>query len=143
MRMAAAFDSASITLKKNEPPVALIKVDCTVEKLTCAKYEVRGYPTLKIFRNGEFVQVYKGTRDTDGIIGAMINKTLPSAKQLNKQTEILKYFDDEKHTIIGYFNEKSTKLINEFEKAAQFLDEKYKFAYTTNNDLLKESGKEE
>ena len=40
-------------------------MDCTeAGKETCSKYEVSGYPTLKIFRNGEMSKDYDGPRDS-------------------------------------------------------------------------------
>ena len=42
----------------------LKQVDCTAETKTCEKYGVSGYPTLKVFRKGEFVNEYDGGRDS-------------------------------------------------------------------------------
>lgn len=44
-------------------------MDCTSDngKDTCAKYSVSGYPTLKIFKNGEFSSEYNGPRDAGKI----------------------------------------------------------------------------
>jgi len=33
--------------------VQFVGIDCTVEEAVCQKYEIRGYPTIKIFNNGE------------------------------------------------------------------------------------------
>lgn len=42
----------------------MLKVDCTeAGKDTCNKFGVSGYPTLKIFRNGEVSKEYNGPRD--------------------------------------------------------------------------------
>ena len=38
-------------------------VDCTAEKSTCKKFGVSGYPTLKVFKNGEFSSEYNEGRD--------------------------------------------------------------------------------
>ena len=45
------------------------QVDCTSDngKDTCSKYGVNSYPTLKIFKNGEFSSEYNGPRDA-GIV---------------------------------------------------------------------------
>lgn len=53
--------------------MALVKVDCTAGgKETCNKHSVSGYPTLKIFRNGEFSQEYNGPREANGNIYELI-----------------------------------------------------------------------
>lgn len=64
-RLAPEFDKAAGILKTNDPPVTLVTVDCTADggKDTCSKYGVSGYPTLKIFRNGEVSQEYNGPRE--------------------------------------------------------------------------------
>ncbi len=57
-RLKPEFDKAASTLLSNDPPVNLVKVDCTeAGKDTCGRFDVRGYPTLKIFRSGELSQV--------------------------------------------------------------------------------------
>eukprot|EP00984_Skeletonema_dohrnii_P014912 scaffold6371_cov86-Skeletonema_dohrnii-CCMP3373.AAC.1 len=44
------------------------KIDCTVEKKICkGKFDVRGYPTLKYYRDGEFSDYPLG-RDLDSIV---------------------------------------------------------------------------
>lgn len=58
------YAKAAELIKDNEPPVVLAKVDCTeAGKETCQKFSVTGYPTLKIFRNGDFSQEYNGPRE--------------------------------------------------------------------------------
>jgi protein disulfide isomerase family A protein 3 len=64
--LAPEYESAATILKASDPPVPLIKVDCTVETKTCGKYDVSGYPTLKIFKNGELASDYNGPRESDG-----------------------------------------------------------------------------
>mmetsp|Transcript_45726 Transcript_45726/g.138941 ORF Transcript_45726/g.138941 Transcript_45726/m.138941 type:complete len:457 (-) Transcript_45726:471-1841(-) len=47
--------------------MAIGKIDCTVEKKLCQRFSVRGYPTLKFFRDGD-VYDYPAGRDADSII---------------------------------------------------------------------------
>jgi protein disulfide isomerase family A protein 3 len=65
-RLAPEYEIAATALKNDDPPVALIKVDCTAETKTCGKYGVNGYPTLKIFKNGEMSSDYNGPREANG-----------------------------------------------------------------------------
>ena len=47
--------------------MAIGKVDCTVEKSLCKRFDVRGYPTLKYYRDTEFHD-YPSGRDKDSIM---------------------------------------------------------------------------
>lgn len=66
-RLKPEYAKAAEELVRNDPPITLFKVDCTeAGKETCNKNSVNGYPTLKIFRNGEFSQEYNGPREASG-----------------------------------------------------------------------------
>lgn len=45
---------------KNNDKVSIDQIDCTNAKTVCEKAEVRGYPTLKAYLNGEQHAVFKG-----------------------------------------------------------------------------------
>ncbi len=45
-----------------------IQVDCTANTKVCEKYGVSGYPTLKVFREGDFAYEYEGQRDGGKIL---------------------------------------------------------------------------
>jgi protein disulfide-isomerase-like protein len=47
--------------------MAIGKVDCTTEKKLCKRFDVRGYPTLKYYRDTEFHD-YPSGRDADSIM---------------------------------------------------------------------------
>lgn len=62
--MKPEFAKAAELMRTDETPVAFAKVDCTeAGKETCSKFSVSGYPTLKIFRNGEVSTDYNGPRE--------------------------------------------------------------------------------
>lgn len=48
---------------RNNGIVVVVQVDCTASEETCKKFGVSGYPTLKIFRAGEFSEEYGGPRE--------------------------------------------------------------------------------
>lgn len=64
--MAPELETAATALKSNDPPVLIAKVDATAESDLGTRYDVSGYPTLKIFRKGKESE-YKGPRESRGI----------------------------------------------------------------------------
>ena len=45
-----------------DPIVSIAKFDCTAHESICHDNEVKGYPTLHFFRDGERVAVFRGNR---------------------------------------------------------------------------------
>jgi protein disulfide-isomerase A1 len=47
------YENATKALSKHDPPIVLAKVDANEEKNMplATKYEVQGFPTIKIFRD--------------------------------------------------------------------------------------------
>lgn len=66
--LAPEFAQAAEALKKDGIKVA--SVDCTNHQDFCGKQDVQGYPTLRVYKKGEF-RKYEGTRKADGIIKYM------------------------------------------------------------------------
>eukprot|EP00891_Asterochloris_glomerata_P002370 jgi/Astpho2/2370/Aster-05630 len=64
---------------KDDSDIVIAHVDCTKAKSVCGKLEIRGYPTLQLFANGEKVDTYSGGRD------------IPSLK---------KYVDEQKQSLL-------------------------------------------
>ncbi|KAG8181198.1 hypothetical protein JTE90_013168 [Oedothorax gibbosus] len=140
-RLAPEYDKAASILKKADPPIPLAKVDCTSDagKDTCSKYGVSGYPTLKIFRSGEFSSEYNGPRDADGIVKYMKSQVGPSAKELQTIEDAEKVVKEDV-VVIGYFADASSSLKAEFLKAADKLRESVSFAFTSNKDIIEKYG---
>ncbi|XP_064596937.1 thioredoxin domain-containing protein 5-like [Liolophura sinensis] len=61
-KLAPTWDELAKKLAKNTA-VHIAKVDCTEESGLCSTYEVSGYPTLLLFRNGVQLKEYSGKRD--------------------------------------------------------------------------------
>lgn len=76
------------------------EVDCTVEKYLCRRYEIQGYPSIRIFRNGSDLvrmringnessskhESYYGDRDTDSLVKMMEDLVAPISVQSADRT---------------------------------------------------------
>lgn len=61
-RLAPEYEKAATALAGDDPAIPLAKVDCPANSGLCSRFGVTGYPTLKIFRGGEFSADYGGPR---------------------------------------------------------------------------------
>ena len=75
-QLAPEYEAAAQQLLENDPPIPLAKVDATSNEELAMKYEVEGYPTLKVFRDGTPYD-YEGPRKADGIVQYMLNEARP------------------------------------------------------------------
>jgi len=66
-RLAPAWEELA-TLQSTAQEFGVAKVDCTIEKDLGSKYGVRGFPTLKLFKDGQFVEDFKGPRNIEDIV---------------------------------------------------------------------------
>lgn len=136
-KLAPEFEKAAQRLKKHVPPIALGKVDATVEKDLGKEYGVSGYPTLKILRKGRRFD-YNGPRDADGIVEYMKEQAKPAAKELKSAKEIQRFMSQDDVTIVGFFDEtEGKKLFENFLDAAEAVREDFKVVgYTKSAEAL-------
>lgn len=88
----------------HEPPITLAKVDANVNenRELATKYEVRGFPTIKILRNGgEIVQDYNGPRDADGIVAYLKRQAGPASTEIKSKEDASKSIDEKKIFIVS------------------------------------------
>lgn len=139
-RLKPEYAHASELLRISDPAIALAQIDCTeAGKETCNKFSVSGYPTLKIFKNGEFSSEYNGPREAAGIVKYMKAQTGPSSKELTSLEDFEKYLTAQETTIVGLF-EKDSELKSVFLKYAEKHREKLRFGHTSNKDVLNKLG---
>jgi len=139
-RLKPEFEKSAGDLLANDPPVSLVKVDCTeAGKDTCGRFEVRGYPTLKIFRNGELSSDYNGPREAAGITKFMKSQVGPASKEIKTVAEaeaILGKTD----AVIFCFGAADSTIQQTFAKTAAKLREEYTFAHTSAEDVMAKLG---
>lgn len=128
-KMAPDFETAATTLADNDPPVMLAEVDCTVHEKTCSEYEVSGYPTLKIFKNGEASE-YNGGRSANDFVSTMAKQAGPASAEIKDLTKIEKVMSSNSNIVLGFFESETADGYQAFTKAATELRDSIKFAHT-------------
>lgn len=73
------YAKAAKILNENSPVIPLGKVDATKQEKLAARYDVQGFPTLFVFRNGQKFE-YDGPRTALGIVEFMKQQADPNWK---------------------------------------------------------------
>merc|ERR1712122_109230 len=120
--LAPEYAKAAGILAEKDSPIKLGKVDATEESSLAEKFEVRGYPTLKFFKNGKAME-YSGGRTADTIVSWVEKKTGPPAKALAGAEEAKAFVEGKDVAVIGCFKEESTVAAKAFLGAASSMDD--------------------
>lgn len=107
--LAPEYAKAAGTLKEENSPIKLAKVDATVEKELAEKYEVKGFPTIKFFNKGNVID-FAGGRTGKDIVDWLKKKTGPPAKSLDTADDLKAFTTLEGArdiVVVGTFNGES------------------------------------
>lgn len=64
-QFAPEYEKIAKTLKEHDPPIPVAKIDATTATSLSSRFDVSGYPTIKILKKGQAVD-YDGSRTEDG-----------------------------------------------------------------------------
>merc|ERR1712012_1455080 len=120
--LAPEYAKAATQLAEKESAVKLAKVDATEESSLAEQYEVRGYPTLKFFRNGKPME-YGGGRTADTIVSWVEKKTGPPAKALANADEAAAFTEGKNVAVVGFFKDQENEAAKNFLAVASSLDD--------------------
>ncbi|KAL5530128.1 PDI1 [Sanghuangporus sanghuang] len=136
--LAPHYEEAATELK--EKGIKLAKVDCVDQADLCQQHDVRGYPTLKVFKNGE-PSDYTGPRKADGIVSYMIKQSLPAVAEI-KASNHSEFQQADRLVLIAYLSSETQAPAPEFTKTAEKHRDDYLFGFTTDEEVIKEAGVE-
>ena len=125
------YEKAATTLRKEN--LYLAKVDATVEKKLAEKFEIQGFPTVKLFIKGHPIE-YTGGRKESEVVNWMRKKSGPATKDLKTVEEVEK-FQKDNDVVLVYFGTNKDD-IQEFTNVAR-KNEDFPFAVVGNEDVIK------
>lgn len=120
------FEGAARELK--DEGIALGKVNGELERELFKKFDITGYPTLIVFRNGHQFE-YKGPRDQEGIVQYMREQAKLPSRLITTALEATNNFARTDSNVIGYFPEEND-MFEEYIGAANELRGKLQFFHT-------------
>ncbi len=73
-RLAPEYEKAGKDAREAKKPYVFAQIDCTTSPKASEKYNLTGYPTLKLIKAGEVLDTYTGPRTADAITRYMDEK---------------------------------------------------------------------
>ncbi|XP_022093541.1 protein disulfide-isomerase 2-like [Acanthaster planci] len=133
--LAPEYAKAATSLKESNPDIKLAKVDATEQAEVAKTYQVRGYPTIKFFKNGQVID-YSGGRTSEEIITWLNKKTGPPAKAVETVEEAEKLEADNEVVVFGFFKDKESDKAKAFLEVASGMDDVI-FGISSSEDVFK------
>ena len=128
------YEKAATDLKGK---VALAKVDADKEVNGALRnrFGIRGFPTIKVFRNGK-VTDYEGGRTAEAITSFLLKQTLPSVSNLNSVEEVNTFSSQARVVIIGIFADRESAEFKQFNDYAEAWRNKFLFGAVVGNSAV-------
>ncbi|CAG4946998.1 unnamed protein product [Parnassius apollo] len=134
--LAPEYAKAATKLKEEESPIKLAKVDATQEQELAESYGVRGYPTLKFFKNGNPID-YSGGRQADDIVAWLKKKTGPPAIEITSVEQAKELIAANTVAVFGFFPDQATEKAKAFLAVAGLVDDQV-FAIVSDEKIIDE-----
>ncbi|EGC29704.1 hypothetical protein DICPUDRAFT_51128 [Dictyostelium purpureum] len=111
-KLAPDYEVLADTFQKASDKVAIAKVNCDDHKDLCSKYDVSGYPTLKIFDKSTTSKDYNGQRSIEELITYINNHAGTNMKVKKAPSNVVDLtpsnfesvvLDKSKHVLVEFF----------------------------------------
>lgn len=130
------YAKAATTLNEEKSELLLAKVDATAETELAEQHGVRGYPTIKFFREGKVLE-YNGGRTADDIIRWLKKKTGPPANELKTVEAAKSFVDSGEVVVVGFFKDQEGAEAKVFKNVAAEMDD-FVFGITSEDAVYSE-----
>ncbi|MEE6520431.1 hypothetical protein FKM82_018296, partial [Ascaphus truei] len=128
------YEKAAATLKAEGSEIRLGKVDATEESELAQEFGVRGYPTIKFFKNGDksSPKEYSAGREAADFVSWLKKRTGPSATTLTDEASAASLVEASDVAVIGFFKDVESDPAKVFLQAAESVDD-VPFAITSSD----------
>jgi len=133
--LAPEWSKAAKKLNAENSPMKLAKVDATEEKSLGSKFEIKGFPTIKFFKNGKPTE-YNGGRTEPEILKWVEKKSGPSYKTITSEDDLTKFQEANDVFALGVFSSLDSIAAKVYTAYAADQDEGVNFAVTTEKVVM-------
>ncbi|XP_040002662.1 protein disulfide-isomerase A2 [Xiphias gladius] len=114
------YAEAAGKLKEEESAMRLAKVDAIEERELAEEFDIGGFPSLKLFMNGDRKQPidYTGKRSVKAIIQWMKRRTGPGAPVLDSAESAAQFIDTHSIAVVGFFDNLESEAAKAFKEVA-------------------------
>lgn len=126
-------------LKEKGESVACAKVDAPEEQELIEKYDIQGFPTLKLFRKDKKPDSYQGFRSVDALVDWVTRKIGPPAQTLDSEESVEKLKESADVVVIAYYKDAASNESLTFSEIADQYDD-YKFGIVQEDTVATKIG---
>jgi len=134
-RLEPEYEKVAATFKGGDDKVVIAKVDATQHPGVSSKYGVRGYPTLKLFSDGNPID-YEGGRSAEEITQWLKKKSGPASIHITDQEAMDAFAAQAGSKIVAYVTEGTVPKWMAAASSGQLDD--FTLAHVTDDDLYGE-----
>lgn len=130
------YAKAATSLSEEKSELLLAKVDATAETELAEQHGIKGYPTIKFFKEGKVLE-YNGGRTADDIIRWLKKKTGPPARELTTVDAAKALIDSAEVVVVGFFKNQDSAEAKIFKNVAAEIDD-FVFGITSDDAVYSE-----
>ncbi|KAK6786019.1 hypothetical protein RDI58_014544 [Solanum bulbocastanum] len=137
------YEKAASELSSHDPPIVLAKYDASDEanRELSKQYEIQGFPTIKILRDGgKKVQEYNGPREAAGIVSYLKKQVGPASAEIKSKEDATNLIDEKSIFVVGIFPDPSGEKFENYLTLAEKLRGEVDFAHTVDAKHLPRGG---
>ncbi|KAK4522086.1 asparaginyl-tRNA synthetase [Mucor velutinosus] len=128
------YEKAATELQADK--IMLAEVDCTVNNVICAKYNVQGYPTMQMFRKGRPSDIYNKERKSDSITKYMRAHLLSDLTEIKSKTELDNLREKEALLAVAYISPEDKSSLDSWKALSEKLVDDFAFGVVTDQSIM-------